>query len=99
MRHLILSSLLLALTACAGNPRNDSDAKTLRAERYENEAQAREAAGRDDLICTYEKAVGSHMKKAICMTKAEREALAEGSRESAARAQRPRNASTGGDIR
>lgn len=95
MRHILLISLLL-LGACAGNAQRGDDGQTVRAKQYESEKAALQAADRDDVVCTYERTVGSHLKKSICMTAAEREARAEQSRDSAQRAQRTKNSPTSG---
>lgn len=79
-----LSGLLLI--GCAASPTQES--ATVPASRYETTADAKRNAGDDDVICTYEKRIGSHMKQAICMTKKQREDLQEQSREDAQRADR-----------
>lgn len=79
-----LSGLLLI--GCAASP--DQESATVPASRYENTADAKRNAGDEDVICTYEKRIGSHMKQAICMTKKQREDLQESSRDEAQRANR-----------
>jgi hypothetical protein len=39
-------------------------------------AKAAAEARADDLVCTYERATGSHLKKRVCATRAQREARA-----------------------
>lgn len=93
-RSLLLITACTMLAACAGN-RPAGDTKTVPARAYANEAEARQAAEDDDLICTYEKTVGSNLKKAICLTREQREAQAEASREEMQRLQRTKPTDTG----
>lgn len=96
MRTTLLIALL-ALGACASNSdRSANSNDTVRAKQYESEKQALSEAGRDDVVCTYERTVGSHLKKSICMTAAEREKRADADRAAAERTRRNRNASTSG---
>lgn len=79
-----LSGLLLV--GCAASP--DQESTTVSGRSYESTADAKRAAADDDVICTYEKRIGSHMKQATCMTKQQREEQTEASQEEARRANR-----------
>jgi len=61
VRNLLLPALLLALTA--SGPALAADKKRV----HPTEARP------DDLICTYEKTTGSHLKKRVCATRSDRE--------------------------
>lgn len=87
MRNVIAASLsALLLMGCAATP--DEDSATVPARSYESKEEASRASRDEDLICTYEKRIGSHMKQAVCMTKKQREELTEKSQEEAQRANR-----------
>lgn len=87
MRNVIAASLsALLLMGCAATP--DQETATVPARGYDSKAEAAEASRDDDVICTYEKRIGSHMKQAVCMTKKQREQLTEESQDEARRANR-----------
>lgn len=50
--------------------------------------QAAAEAAPDDVICTYEKSVGSHIKRRVCATRADRDAQAQADQEAMSKTQR-----------
>jgi hypothetical protein len=62
------------------------------ASRHGSQTQAEQAARPDDLICTYETLLGSHVKRRICVTRSEKEAQARADQDAMGRMQRDRRA-------
>lgn len=77
---------MLAFSAVAGPPKELKKAPA-NAARPGSMSQAAELAAEDDLICTYESTIGSHIKRRICKTRGERERQAAADQEAMRRAQ------------
>lgn len=76
----------LSSSALAGPPQELKKAPP-NATRPGSMSQAAELAGENDLICTYESTIGSHLKRRVCQTRGERERQAAADQESMRRAQ------------
>lgn len=77
---MLLKSLTAALLAAAVSSTAHAEIK--------KGAQAAAEAAPDDVICTYEKSVGSHIKRRVCATRAQRDEQAEADKRALAGAQR-----------
>ena len=86
MRHLFLLTVLV-LTACASTP-SSNDEQNIKAKRYETVQEASKESAPDDVICTYEQKVGSHMKTAVCASRTERDRMARNAQEEAEKLRR-----------
>jgi len=82
-----LAAAMLASGAVAGPPQELKKDPPANATRPGSMSQAAEIAGENDLICTYESTIGSHLKRRVCQTRGERERQAAADQESLRRAQ------------
>lgn len=94
-----VSALLLAIAGCSSSVDNSSVSTTsaqASATSGENDEQVAEAEA-SDVICYQEKKIGSNRKFLRCMNKADREKMAEASRDAWLRSQKG-SETGGGDI-
>lgn len=81
------SIALLLASALAASPAFSAEAPAGKPRVQTGEEAAAKAAP-DDVICTYEQPIGSHLKKRVCSSRAARDAQAEADQKAMKNAQR-----------